>query len=102
MTCAITLGKSEKMIARLAKTQLRTRANNCAYCIKRALLKADSLIKFFAKSENHSHMESLALLLQQRVLLISEELQSLKALINDLPEPYKSEVKQDLMRLTAA
>ena len=47
-------------------------------------------------------MESFALLLQQRLLTIADELKSLETLINDLPEPYKSEIKADLDRLTAA
>ena len=74
----------------------------CRYGINCALRRVDSFIKFLARSENRSHMESFALLLQQRVLSISEELQALEDLINDLPEPYKSEVQADLMRVTAA
>jgi len=45
-------------------------------------------------------MDSLALFIQQRVFSVLEELEMLQALADDLPEPYRSEIKADLSRVS--
>jgi len=38
-------------------------------------------------------------LLQQRICAIEEELQMLATMANELPEPYRSEIKADLLAI---
>ena len=44
-------------------------------------------------------MDSFTHLIQQRIQAFSEELEELQSLADQLPEPYRSEVKADLIRL---
>ena len=44
-------------------------------------------------------MELSFTLIQQRICAISEELQNLEDVAQQLPEPYRSEIKADLLRL---
>ena len=45
-------------------------------------------------------MDLVLALIQQRICAIAEELQVLQDAAEQLPEPYRSEVKADLLRLS--
>lgn len=44
-------------------------------------------------------MDLSLILIQQRICAIAEELQALQDAAEQLPEPYRKEVKNDLLRL---